>query len=170
MSWELLLFVAAGLLAGFLGWGALLLRRNVGGSLERLAAVEVGAIPALADECRRTVRDRLEIDLDPRDPETTARVLDELVLSGRLRALFKAEGYEMRYAEPVGAFLGELIRRHTGAEWVQDPHGPTLVAHRPRETVETHPFLKAVRHHTHGRPGDLHAYVMELVGVKAEVR
>ena len=84
----------------------------------------MSAIPALAEECRRTVRERLEIDLNPRDPETTARVLDELALSGRLRALFKAEGYEMRYAEPVGAFLGELIRRHTGAEWVQDPTAP----------------------------------------------
>lgn len=92
------------------------------------------------------------------------------MLSGRLRALFKADGYEMRYAEPAGAFLGELIRHHTGAEWVRDPHGPRLVIHRPHETMETHPFLKAMRHHTHGRPGDLQAYVMELVGRKAEVR
>jgi hypothetical protein len=168
VSWELLLFVAAGLLAGFLGWGALLLRRNVGGSLQRLAAVELGAIPTLAEECRRTVRERLEIDLDPRDPETTARVLDELVLSGRLRALFKAGGHEMRYAEPAGAFLGELIRRHASAEWVQDPHGPTLVIHRPRETVETHPFLKALRHHTHGRPGDLYAYAMDAIGSRTQ--
>lgn len=164
MSWELLLFVATGVLAGFLGWGAWLLRRNLGGSMQRLALVELSAIPALAEECRRTVRERLKIDLDPRDPDGTARALDELVLSGRLRPLFKAEGYEMRYAEPVGAFLGELIRRHASAEWMTDEVGPKLVIHRPSGAVETHPLLKAVRHHTHGRPGDLHAYVMDAIG------
>lgn len=164
MSWELLLFVGTGLLAGFLGWGVWLLRRNLGGSMQRLALVEVSAIPALAEECRRTIRDQLKIDLDPRDPEATARTLDELVLSGRLRPLFKADGYELRYAEPVGAFLGELIHRHASAEWVADELGPKLVIHRPDSAVETHPFLKAVRHHTHGRPGQLHAYVMEAIG------
>lgn len=164
MSWELLLFVGTGLLAGFLGWGAWLLRRTLGGSMQRLAGVETGGIPALADECRRTVRERLNVDLDPRDADRTARALDELVLSGRLRGLFKAPGYEMRYAEPVGAFLGELIRRHASAEWMDDALGPKLVVHRPGGSVETHPFLKAVRHHTHGRPGQLHAYVMELAG------
>lgn len=164
MSWELLLFVATGLLAGFLGWGAWLLRRNLGGSMQRLAAVEVSAIPALAEECRRTVRERLNVDLNPRDAEGTARTLDELVLSGRLRGLFRQDGYEMRYAEPVGALLGELVRRHASAEWMDGELGPRLVVHRPDGSVETHPFLKAVRHHTHGRPGELHAYVMELVG------
>lgn len=163
MSWTLLLFVGAALLAGFLGWGALLLRRSVGGSTQRLALVELAAIPALADECRRTVRDRVKVDLDPRDPDGAARALDALVLSGRLRSIFKADGYDMRYAEPVGAFLGELIRRHASAEWVEDALGPMLVIHRAGEVVETHPFLKAVRHHTHGTPGQLHAYVMELV-------
>jgi hypothetical protein len=164
MSWSLLLFVGAGLLAGFLGWGALLLRRSVGGSMQRLALVQVASVPALADECRRTVRERLKVDLDPRDPDGTARALDELVLSGRLRSIFSTEGYDMRYAEPVGAFLGELIRRHASAEWRDDALGPLLVVHRPDGAVETHPFLKAMRHHTHGTPGQLHAYVMELVG------
>lgn len=164
MTWGLLLYVAGGLLAGFLGWGVWLLRQNVGGSMQRLALVEVSAIPALAEECRRTVRARLEMDLDPRDPDSAARALDELVLSGRLRPLFKAPGYELRYAEPVGAFLGELIRRHASAEWREDVLGPRLVIHRPGRDVEMHPFTLAVRHHTHGRPGQLHAYVMDAIG------
>ena len=164
MSWELVLFVVTALLAGFLGWGAWLLKRNLGGSMQRLAAVEVSALPALAEECRRTVRERLAVELDPADAEKTARVLDELVLSGRLRPMFKEPRYEMRYAEPVGAFLGELILRHADAEWVADELGPKLVIHRPDGAVETHPLLKAVRHHTHGRPGQLHAYVMEAIG------
>ena len=67
-------------------------------------------------------------------PGYAARALDELVLYGRLRPLFKAPGYELRYAEPVGAFLGELIRRHTGAEWVDDVLSPKLVIHRPGGT------------------------------------
>jgi hypothetical protein len=164
VSWELVLFVATGLLAGFLGWGVWLLRRNLGGSMQRLALVEIGAIPVLAEECRRAVREQLRIDLDPRDPDAAARALDELVLSGRLRPLFKEPGYELRYAEPVGAFLGELIRRHASAEWLDDALGPKLVIHRPDGAVETHPFMKAVRHHTHGRPGQLHAYVMDAIG------
>ncbi len=163
MSWTLLLLVGAALLAGFLGWGAWLLRQGVGGSLQRLALLEAASIPALAEECRRTVRQRLRIDLDPRDPDGTARALDELVLSGRLRGLFKADGYEMRYAEPVGAFLGELVRRHTGGEWVVDDDGPALVIHRPDGVRELRPFPVVLRHHTHGRPGQLHAQVMELV-------
>lgn len=164
MSWGLLLWVAAGLLAGFLGWGVWLLRQNVGGSLQRLALVEVSSIPALVEECRRTLREQLRIDLDPRDPDAAARALDELVLSGRVRPLFKAPGYELRYAEPVGAFLGELIRRHADAEWVDDAFGPKLVIRRPHGSFETNPFTKAVRHHTHGRPGQLHAYVMDAIG------
>ncbi|HYW12635.1 MAG TPA: hypothetical protein VE871_11790 [Longimicrobium sp.] len=164
MSWGLLLYVAAGLLAGFLGWGVWLLRQNVGGSLQRLALVELSDIPALAEECRRTVRAELKTDLDPRDPDAAARALDELVLAGRLRALFKTPGYELRYAEPVGAFLGELIRRHTGAEWMDDVLGPRLVIHRPAGIKELHPFTLAVRHHTHGRPGQLHACVMDAIG------
>jgi hypothetical protein len=167
MSWELVLFVATGLLAGFLGWGVWLLRQNVGSSMQRLALVEIGAIPALAEECRRAVREQLRIDLNPRDADAAARALDELVLSGRLRPLFKAPGYELRYAEPVGAFLGELIRRHAGAEWVDDALGPKLVIHRPDGAMETHPFMKAVRHHTHGRPGQLHACVMDAIGNSA---
>lgn len=166
MSWQLLVFVATLLLVAFLGWGAWLLRRNLGGSMQRLALVDVAAIPALAEECRRTVRERLDVDLDARDPDEAARRLDELVLSGRLRPMFKEPGYEMRYAEPVGAFLGELIRRHAraDAEWMEDPFGPKLVIHHPDGAVETHPFMKAVRHHTHGRPGQLHAYVREAIG------
>lgn len=164
MSWQLLLFVASALLLGFLAWGAWLLRRNVTGAMQRLAAVEVAAIPALAAECRQGVRERMGVELEPNDLEGSARALDELVLSGRLRPAFRAPGYEMRYAEPVGAFLGELIRRHASAEWQPDPLGPRLVVFRPEGDVEMHPFLKAVRHHTHGRPGELHAYVMEAVG------
>jgi hypothetical protein len=76
----------------------------------------------------------------------------------------------MRYAEPVGAFLGELIRRHAPAEWKQDATGPVLVIHRPTGSTETQPFLRAVRHHTHGNPGQLHAYVMELVARPAPAR
>lgn len=164
MSWTLLLFVAAGLIAGFLGWGAYLLRRNLGSSMQRLAAVEVASIPTLAEECRRTVRERLEIDLDPRDLDGTARALDELVLTGRLRPLFKTEGYEMAYAEPAGAFIGELIRRHVKAEWMEDELSPRLVVWRGEVPVDLHPFVKAVRHHTHGSAGELHRYVMDAVG------
>lgn len=168
MSWELLLYVGAALFAGFLAWGAWLLRRSLGGSMQRLALVEVAAIPALAEECRLTVRERLRIDLDPRDPDAAARALDDLVLNGRLRSIFKTDDYDMRYAEPVGAFLGELIRRHASAEWKQDVTGPVLVIHRPDGPTETQPFLRAVRHHTHGSPGQLHAYVMDLVARPAK--
>lgn len=168
MSWGLLLLVAAAMLAGFLGWGAWLLRRNLGDSLQRLALVDPGQIPALAEECRRTVRERLKIDLDPRDPDEAARVLDELVLAGRLRPLFRVDGYEMRYAEPVGAYLGELIRRHADAEWGDDPLGPRLVVRTADGSTDVHPFLLAARHHTHGTPGQLHAYVMDLIASSAD--
>jgi hypothetical protein len=160
ISWTLLLLVAAGLLAGFLGWGAWLLRRSLGGAVERLEMIETAAIPALAEECRRTVRERLRIDLDPRKPDETARALDELVLSGRLRTLFKADGYEMRYVEPAGALLGELVRRHASAEWIEDARGPRLRVHRPAGGEELEPFRLALRHHTHGTPGQLHAWVL----------
>lgn len=163
MKWQMVVLIVSALLFAVLGWGAWLLRRNVTRSLARLAEVDVAAIPALAAECRAIVRDRLKVDLDPASPLDTARVLDELVLSGRLRPLFRAGGYEMRYAECVGAFLGELVRRHASAEWLADAESPRLVVHRPGGSVETHPFLKAVRHHTHGRPGELEAWVRELV-------
>jgi hypothetical protein len=164
MKWEVLLLIGSALVLGFVGWGAWLLRRNVTRSLVRLAQVDPAAVPELARECRDTVRDRLKVELDPGTPAETARVLDELVLSGRLRPLFRSAGYEMRYAECVGAFLGELVRRHARAEWHADAISPKLVVFRGEGAVETHPFLKAMRHHTHGRPGELEAWVRELVG------
>lgn len=163
MKWQVVVLLVSVLLVAVLGWGYWLLRRNVTRSLARLAEVDVGAIPGLAAECRATVRERLKVDLDPAVPLETAARLDELVLSGRLRPLFRAEGYEMRYAECVGAFLGELVRRHASAEWLPDAESPRLVVHRPGGSVEAHPFLKAVRHHTHGRPGELEAWVRELI-------
>jgi hypothetical protein len=163
VKWQLVLLLASAILLGFVGWGAWLLRRNVTRSLHRLAEIEVALIPELAEECRWTILERLKVELDPRTPLETARTLDELVLSGRLRPLFRAEGYEMRYAECVGAFLGEMVRRHTSAEWLPDRESPRLVVHRPTGSVETHPFLKAVRHHTHGRSGELEAWVRELI-------
>lgn len=163
MSWQLTLLAVTAVLLAIVGWGAWLLRRNVTRSLARLAEVELAAIPALAAACRETVRARLKVDLDPATPLETARALDALVLAGRLRPLFRARGYEMRYAEYVGAFLGELVRRHASAEWHPDPASPKLVVFRPGGAVETHPFLKAVQHHTHGRPGELEAWVRELL-------
>jgi hypothetical protein len=163
MSWKTLLLLSSALLLLFVAWGAWLLRRNVTRSLQRLAEVELSLVPALAAECRETVRERLGVELDPRRWEEAARRLDELVLSGRLRPLFRAPGYEMRYAECVGAFLGELVAMHARAEWLPDPASPRLVVHRGSGSVETHPFLFAVRHHTHGRPGDLERWVRELV-------
>lgn len=163
MKWQVIVLIASALLLAFLGWGAWLLRRNVTRSLGRLAEIEIALVPALAEECRATIRERLKVDLDPRTPVETARTLDELVLTGRLRPLFRADGYEMRYAECVGAFLGEMVRRHASAEWLPDPASPRLVVHRPSGSVETHPFLKAVKHHTHGKAGELEAWVRELV-------
>jgi hypothetical protein len=110
------------------------------------------------------VRDRLGVELDPARPDEAAARLDELVLTGRLRPLFRQPGYELRYAECVGAFLGEMVRRHADAEWLPDAESPKLVVHRAGGAVQTHPFLTAVRHHTHGRPGDLARWVAELVG------
>jgi hypothetical protein len=132
MSWKLLLLLGSLLLLAFVGWGAWLLRRNVTRSLARLAEVELALIPALAQECRATVRERLKVDLDPGDPTSTARRLDELVLSGRLRPLFRAGGYEMRYAECVGAFLG-AVRHHThGVLHPKRPPSPGPFPHKLR--------------------------------------
>jgi hypothetical protein len=163
LSWELLLLLGSALLLAVVGWGSWLLRRNVTRSLVRLAAVDPETIPALAEECRATVRERLRVDLDPQSPLESAAALDGLVLEGRLRPLFRVPGYEMRYAECVGAFLGEMVRSHASAEWRADPISPKLVVFRPGGAVEAHPFLKAVRHHTHGRPGELRAWVAALV-------
>jgi hypothetical protein len=163
VSWQLTVLLVSLVVLAFVGWGAWHLRRNVTGAMRRLSDVQPEAIPALAVECRTTVRDRLRIDLDPADPRAAAARLDELVLEGRLRPLFRVPGYELRYAECVGAFLGEMIRRHASAEWHADPDTPKLVVHRPAGAVQTFPFMKAVRHHTHGRAGELERWVDELL-------
>jgi hypothetical protein len=163
MSWTLLLAVAAVLFFGFLGWGARLLRANQRVLADRLGGLELAAIPRLAAECRTVVRERAGVDLDPRDPDAAARALDELVLDGRARAFFKTPEYEFRFAEVVGAYLGELIRRHADAEWVPDPADPVLALRRGGERGEVRPAHLAVHHQNHGTPGDLHREIVRIL-------
>lgn len=160
MSWTLLLAVAAALFFGFLAWGARLLRANQRVLVEQLGALDLAAIPGLAVECRTVVRERAGIDLDPRDPDDAARALDELILDGRARIFFKTPEFEFRFAEVVGACLGEMIRRHADAEWVPDPAGPMLAL---RRGGEVRPAQLAVHHQNHGAPGDLHREIVRIL-------
>ena len=136
-----------------------------------LTTLEVPEINDRASECVATAREKLGIDLDPEDWQTSAKHLDDF-LSNRekkrvvLRA-FEKPGLSYNGFIALGAFLGKLLERHANAPWKKEGGTPYMDVPVGDGTMTTWPFDKVQKQFWEGAPGDLVAYVAMNVNTDA---
>jgi hypothetical protein len=165
MTW---LWYVGGVLIGLFGlftllvvWGLVRLRRGAQTALAEAGKVDMAEIESLARECVDVFQRELGVRLDLSDCEDAAAKLDAAFRDRhRLKTAFAREDFFWYFALPVGACLGELLRRHARHEWRKRPGtAPHMVAAVAGGESEAFPFEKAVKQAQGGEPGDLLAYV-----------
>src|SRR4051794_33726741 len=101
-------------------WGYVRLRNREADVRRLIATVTEHEVPALVDECVRVFRDKLRKELALGDLLTSARVLDDAMLMENQQttiAAFERAGHPGWYVKPMGACLGELLRKNARASW-----------------------------------------------------
>src|SRR4051812_26275875 len=108
------LYITGGLVVAvalFALWGVHRLRQAIRQAMSELVKVTVEDIPALAEECVGLFDAKFGKQLSLDDLEGTAWLLDEY------KRAFARPGFKWYFVKPIGAFVGELLRRHFGGEW-----------------------------------------------------
>jgi hypothetical protein len=165
------LYIIGGLVvvaALFAFWSVRRLRQTIHQAMSELVKVTVEDIPALADECVRLFDARFGKQLSLDDLEGTAWLLDEHFRDGRIKRAFARPGFKWYFVKPMGAFVGELLRRHYEGEWrKQDGRPPFLRRTNTQEIkVTTDPFMKVFKYGVRQREkGDLYAYLKVDEGI-----
>jgi hypothetical protein len=114
-------------------------------------------------ECAAAYRTRLRLRLELDDLDGSARFLDAALCSLPSMLLLAEEGRHLHGAELSGAFMGELIRRHTGAVWRLDERPPMLTVRTLAGDETVWPFMDTVNHFKAGRPGELYLLIRGIV-------
>jgi hypothetical protein len=162
MVWAL--YIAGGLVGLFallLLWGLLRLRHGRNQALAEVKRIELADLEPLARECVQVFQSKLGVRLDLGDCEDAAQKLDDAFGDRtRLKDAFAREGFYWYFVKPVGACLGELLRRHARHEWRKNPdEAPFLEVAVNGGHSEAYPFEKVIKQSVVGGPGDLVAYV-----------
>lgn len=131
--------------------------------LRRLHAIEPADIPAIRRECAAAYWTRLRLRLDLNDLDASARSLDAALCSLASMLALAEEGKHLHGAELSGAFMGELIRRHTGATWSLDERQPVLTVRTLSGDETVWPFMDTVNHFKAGHPGELYLLIRGIV-------
>jgi len=150
-----------GLFALLLLWGFLHLRQSRRKAEAEVERIELADIEPLARECVDVFRKKLGVKLDLDDADDAARKLDDAFLDrARLKRAFAKDNFYWYFVKPVGAALGELLRRHARHQWRKDAgKTPHMEVALPDGHSEVYPFDKVIKQSTVGDPGDLVAYV-----------
>jgi hypothetical protein len=115
------------LVGGMLGALILVCVLSVAGTRRKLKRelrrMRTSDIEPLLEECIVTLREKLGLELDLDDSEGSAEILDTHVSTSALRNAFSRKGFNLYFVMPVGAFVGELIRRHGDADWQREEDG-----------------------------------------------
>ena len=151
-----------GLFVAFLLFGLWFGRKFTKQAVAELEKVELADIPFLCEECVRTFQEKFGKNLSLDDFEGASQLLEDAFGRGEaMKRAFARQDFYYYFVKPVGAFLGELLRLHTGHQWRKDrPGSPYLVIEQGENSAECFPFEKVLR--TAGaRPrGELYAYLM----------
>ena len=145
------IYIAATLVGLALIW-LWLGRLSVRGSIEKgrkdAAQVQLQQIPELAEECFTELRSKFGATLDLSDLDATAKEFDHLLTAQKVdvKFAFCKPGQLGRFVLPLGAALGEIIRRHSGAEWVADSAGPVLHVPIAGQVLKVRPFAEILEH------------------------
>ncbi len=118
-------------------------------------------IEALANECVDVFQRKLNVRLDLNDCDDTAQKLDDAFRDiFKLKGAFAQDDFYWHFVKPVGACLGELLRRHAAHEWIKQPdEAPTMRISLKDGFSDVFPFEKVINHAMGGDPSDLVAYV-----------
>jgi hypothetical protein len=145
----------------FLLWGILHLRQSKHQAATEIRWIELADLAPLANECIEVFHRKLGVRLDLNDCDDTAQKLDDAFRDRyRLKEAFARDDFYWYFVKPVGACLGELLRRHAKHEWRKqagDPPSMRVVLKDGHS--EVFPFEKVIKHAQVGDPGDLVAYL-----------
>jgi hypothetical protein len=145
----------------FLLWGFLHIRQSKRQALDEVRRIEVADIGPLAQECTEVFQRKLGVRLDLNDSEDTAQKLDDAFRDPyKLKGAFAHDDFYWYFVKPVGACLGELLRRHARHEWRKQPgEAPFMEVVLKDGCSDVFPFEKVIKQVQVGDPGDLVAYV-----------
>jgi hypothetical protein len=163
MIW--VLYIGGGLLGLFaviMVWGSLHYRQSKRKALGEIQGIELGDIETLATECVDVFDRKLGVRLNLDNCETAAQQLDEAFGDRyKLKEAFAREDFYWYFVKPVGACLGELLRRHAKHEWRKKAgEAPSMEVKLKDGHSEVFPFEKVIKHVQWGEPGDLMAYIV----------
>jgi hypothetical protein len=138
------------LVALFALWSRQRLRQTIRQAMSGLVKVSVEEIPALAEECARLFDAKFGKQLSVDDLESTAWLLDEHFRDGRIKRAFAKPGSQWYFVKPMGAFIGELLRRQYGGEWHEQDGQPPYLRRTTAQGIKvtTDPFLKVFKYGT----------------------
>jgi hypothetical protein len=142
----------------FLVWGFLHLRHSQRQARDEIRRIDLADIEPLTDECVAVFRNKLGVELDLDNcGDATAKLDAALRDHERLKRAFARDDFYWYFVKPVGACLGELLRRHARHKWRKQPdEAPHMEMAWDDNLSEAFPFDKVLRHTD---PGDLIAYV-----------
>jgi len=145
----------------FVSWGIFHGRQSRQQALDEVRRIELVDIGPLADECVAVFQQKLGVQLDLNDCEDTAKKLENALQdSSKLKDAFARDDFYWYFVKPVGACLGELLRRHARHEWRKQPgEVPFMEGALKGGHSEVYPFDKVIMQMQMGEPGDLVAYV-----------
>lgn len=127
-------------------------------------ALRSADIEALGLEAERVLTEQLGGPL-PEGLEEAAARLDTLVRSPRVKEAFATPDLYWRFVLPLGALLGELVRKHGQARWSEEDSGLVLRVQLPGgQEAAVSPFDRVLRHRLSGQPGQLRAYLLFATG------
>jgi hypothetical protein len=149
------------LLLLFLVWGLLHLRQSQRQAHDEIRRIELADIGPLARECVEVFRNKLGVRLDLDNCDDAAEKLDHALRDHyKVKRAFARDDFYWYFVKPVGACLGELLRRHARHEWHKRPgEAPHMEFAWGVNSSEAFPFEKVIKQSQVGDAGDLVAYV-----------
>ncbi|MHC4648588.1 MAG: hypothetical protein ACYTBJ_24290 [Planctomycetota bacterium] len=128
-------------------------RRHLVRVHKEICGIRVSQISPLAQECIAVFGDKLEAGLNVDEAEESLIKIEEAVFEFRqLQEAFARDGFKYYFVKPVGAFLGELVRIHRQAEWVEEAGcAPYLML----RDDNIHPFEAAIGFVATGKIGGI---------------
>ena len=143
-------------------WGIVRLRRGFRQASTEICSIELSEIEGLTRECTEVFSQKLGTSLDIGDWENAAKALDDAFKNkSKLELAFSRPEFRWYFVKPVGAFFGELLRRHANHEWqTEENAAPSMVRMLDDGSFQAFPFEKILKQYTTGDHGDLLAFVM----------
>jgi hypothetical protein len=129
-----------------------------------LSTIRQDDMSRLSSECEHIFAAKLQVALSSMTTDEAVAALDQQLRKRDIWVHFrdrKQPGW--RYATVIGTYLGELVRRETGASWTFRPgEPPVLELQRGEASFMADPFERVLKHQMQGTDGDLSGWFSTL--------